>query len=217
MLFMAASKCEILKIRTSGCKKSQSSSDYILRRAAKGREMATVQWDQIVEQYSLIVWRTVTRLVPERADAADCFQRTFIAAWELSQKQSIRHWPALLRRLATARALERRRELARNRVRHCEMPENGVIDRRASDPANDAEATELEGRLRIALADIAPREAEVFCLACLEGLTYRDIGLQLDLTENHVGVLLNRARSQLRSRLIGLVLNPHSPESEDLR
>lgn len=174
-----------------------------------------MEWDQIVEQYSPIVWRTVTRLVPEPADAADCLQRTFISAWELSQKQPIRHWPALLQQLATARALERRRELARNRVRHCEIPSGGVIDRRASDPAGDAEATELEARLRIALGEIASREAEVFCLACLEGMAYRDIGLQMDLSVNHVGVLLNRARSQLRSRLTSFVSNPNSKEAED--
>lgn len=174
-----------------------------------------MKWDQLVEEYSSIVWRTVTRLVPEQTDAADCFQRTFISAWELSQKQSIRHWPGLLQRLATARALERRRELARNRLRHCELPSGGVIDRRATDPACDAEATELGERLRIALGEIAPREAEVFCLACLEGMTYRDIGLHMDVSVNYVGVLLNRARSQLRSRLTGFVANPNSSERED--
>ena len=174
-----------------------------------------MDWEQIVEQHSAIVWRTVTRLVPEQADAADCFQRTFISAWELSQKQSIRHWPALLRRLATARALERRRELARIRGRLCEFPEEGVIDRRASDPACDAEATELEERLRIALTEIAPREAEVFCLACLEEMSYREIAVQMDLSVNHVGVLLNRARSQLRSRLGSFVSNPTTIETED--
>lgn len=177
--------------------------------------MATMEWDQIVEQNSSIVWRTVTRLVPEQADAADCFQRTFISAWELSQKQPIRHWPGLLRRLATARALERRRELARFRVRHGEFPSEGIIDVRANDPACDAEATELEGRLRIALAEIAPREAEVFCLACLEGMAYRDIGLHMDLSVSHVGVLLNRARSHLRSRLTGFVSTSNSHATED--
>lgn len=172
-------------------------------------------WDQIVEQYGPIVWRTVTRLVPEMDEATDCFQRTFISAWELSQKQVIRHWPALLRQLATARALERRRELARNRVRHCEFPSEGLIDRRASDPACNAETTELEARLRIALSEIAPREAEVFCLACLEGMTYRDIGLHMGVSVNHVGVLLHRARSQLRTRLTGFVSTPISNETED--
>ena len=174
-----------------------------------------MDWEHIVEQHGSIVWRTVIRLVPETGDAADCFQRTFISAWELSQKQPIRHWPALLRRLATARALERCRELTRNRVRNCELPEEGVIDRRSSDPARDAEATELDERLRIELADLAPREAEVFCLACLEGISYRDIASQMDLSVNHVGVLLNRARSQLRSKLESFVSNLNTIEKED--
>ena len=173
-----------------------------------------LEWDQIVAQHSAIVWRTVTRLVPEQADAADCFQRTFISAWELSQRQQIRHWSALLRQLATSRALERRRELARNRGRFGEFPSDGVVDPRADDPACHAEAAELEVRLRNALAEIGSREAEVFCLACLEGMSYREIGLHMEVTVNHVGVLLNRARSQLRSRLAGVVLNPNSTEAE---
>lgn len=107
-----------------------------------------LEWDQIVEQHSEMVWRTVTRLVPEQAEAADCFPRTFISAWEFSRKQQIRHWPALLRQLATSRALERRRALGCNRGRHGEFPSEGVIDWRANDPASDAEAMELENHLR---------------------------------------------------------------------
>ena len=90
-----------------------------------------------------------------------------------------------------------------------------MIDRRSSDPACDAETTELEERLRIALADITPREAEVFCLACLDGMAYREFALQMDLSVNHVGVLLSRARSQLRSRLGSFVSNPNMIETED--
>lgn len=141
-----------------------------------------LKWDQIVEQHSAIVWRTVTRLVPEQAEAADCFQRTFISAWVLSQAEEIRHWPALLRQLATARALERRRELARNRVRLCEFPSEGVIDRKANEPVCNAQTTELEACLRLALAEIGPREAEVFCLACLEGMSYREIGSHMEVS-----------------------------------
>jgi RNA polymerase sigma-70 factor, ECF subfamily len=174
-----------------------------------------MDWNHVLEEYSSIVWRTISRLVPETADASDCFQATFISAWQLSRKESIRNWPALLRRLATARALERCRELARNRVRQAEFPDEGVIDKRLSDPADSSETFELQELLRIALADIEPREAEVFCLACLEGLTYREIGRQLGLTVNHVGVLLNRARSQLRPRL-GSFVPPANVNAKEL-
>jgi RNA polymerase sigma factor (sigma-70 family) len=59
----------------------------------------------------------------------------------------------------------------------------------------------MEEVLRIALAELDLREAQIFCLACLEKLSYREIALQLDLTVNHVGVLLHRARTGLQSRL----------------
>ena len=55
--------------------------------------------------------------------------------------------------------------------------------------------------LREVLADLDARQAQVFCLACLDGLSYQEIAEQLGVTVNHVGVLLNRARATLRERL----------------
>jgi len=163
-----------------------------------------MDWPAIVEHYRSIVWLTIHRLVPEPEDAAECFQATFLAAWQVSQKQTIRNWSALLRRLATARALERCRVLARNRARHAEFPAEEVVERRLCDPASQAETTELESLLRTALAELPPQEAEVFCLACLDELTYREIGALLALSVNHVGVLLHRARVQLRLKFRSL-------------
>lgn len=60
---------------------------------------------------------------------------------------------------------------------------------------------ELAEHLRKALSTLDPRQAQVFCLACLEELSYREIAEQLDVTVNHVGVLLSRARSSLQKRL----------------
>jgi RNA polymerase sigma factor (sigma-70 family) len=175
----------------------------------------TLDWQQIVEQHGPTVWRTIDRLLPDAADAADCFQRTFLSAWEFSQEHQVQCWPALLTRFATARALERCRELARQRQRLCAISITDVIDPQSGDPLVAAEATELEECLRIALSEIDPLEAEVFCLARLENLSYRDVGSQLGVTPNHVGVLLNRARSQLRARLRCFVSNPDDPTKED--
>lgn len=174
-----------------------------------------MDWNDAVKQYSAIVWKTIHRLAPESSDAADCFQATFLSAWQISQKQPIRNWPALLRHLATSRALERCRELARRRARHADLPIEGVIDPRSNDPAANVATSELEDVLRAALVEIDPREAEVFCLACLDELTYREIGSQLGLTVNHVGVLLNRARARLRSRLRSYAPTPVTNAKEN--
>ncbi|HEV2948238.1 MAG TPA: sigma factor [Gemmataceae bacterium] len=67
-------------------------------------------WSQIVEQHGPAVWRTAVRLLRNEADAADCFQRTFVSALEFSRKQTVRNWPALLKQFVTARAIERLRQ-----------------------------------------------------------------------------------------------------------
>ena len=76
-----------------------------------------VDWSQIVQQHGRLVWTTVYRLVRHDADAADCFQRTFLSALVLSRTQTVRSWPGLLQRLGTARALEALRQRVRQAQR----------------------------------------------------------------------------------------------------
>ena len=57
--------------------------------------------------------------------------------------------------------------------------------------------------MRQALAKLPGQEAEIFCMKCLDDLSYRDIGRQLGLKTSAVGVLLHRARSRLREMLAG--------------
>jgi len=162
-----------------------------------------VDWSQIVRQHGPLVWTTVYRLLRHDADAADCFQRTFLAALVLSRTQPVRNWPGLLRRLGTARALE----ALRQRLRHARRLRPLLAEETASSgtppPDRAAADSELGDHLREALAHLDERQAQVFCLACLDGLSYAEIADQLGLTVSHVGVLLNRARCQLRERLRG--------------
>jgi RNA polymerase sigma-70 factor (ECF subfamily) len=158
-------------------------------------------WSQIVQQHGPMVWRTAHRLVNNKTDAADCFQRAFVSALKLEGTQSVRNWPALLKRLATARALECLRQRRRESARRTALPEAAAIDRKTIGPLQAAQATELGQHLREALSDLDGQHAQVFCLACLEGFSYQEIAEQLGIKVNHVGVLLHRARSSLQGRL----------------
>jgi RNA polymerase sigma-70 factor (ECF subfamily) len=158
-------------------------------------------WNAVVREHGPIVWRVAYRLLGNEADAADCFQRSFVSALGSSQLASVRDWPALLRRVATARALEQLRDRYRRKVRAGALPEFPVLDDHAADPLDAAAGEELAGRLREALTRIDPRQAEVFCLASLESWSYPEISAELGVTTNHVGVLLSRARAALREEL----------------
>src|SRR6185312_10944425 len=107
-------------------------------------------------------------------DTADCFQRAFSSAVEFSKP--VMNWPGLLRRLATARALEELRSRKHSAARFAALPGSPSADDRAADPFEGATAGELADRLRHALVEIEPLQAELFCLACLEGQSYRDAG-----------------------------------------
>jgi RNA polymerase sigma-70 factor (ECF subfamily) len=67
----------------------------------------------------------------------------------------------------------------------------------------------LADRLREALAEIDPKQAQALCLACLEGHSYQEIADQLSMPVNSVGVLVNRGRLALRERL-----RPSTPAAE---
>jgi len=158
-------------------------------------------WSDIVAQHGYLVWRIAFRLLHREADALDCFQRTFVSALALARSEEIHSWPAVLVRLATARALEQLRQRCRETSRLTTLPAQPVVDDKARDPLDDAAAGELAEKLRQALTTIDQQQAEVFCLACLEDWSYQDIASRLGITVNHVGVLLNRARAALRDRL----------------
>ena len=169
-------------------------------------------WSRIVHQHGPMVWKTVYRLLHHEADAADCFQNAFVAALKLARREAVGNWPALLKRVATASALERLRQRYREAGRLGRLPDCPGVDGKAAGPEQAAEQRELAGHLCDALAELDARQAQVFCLACLEGLSYREIADQIGVTVNHVGVLLNRARKTLRERL-----RAHAPAQEEER
>lgn len=158
-------------------------------------------WTNIVEQYGVVVWATACRLLGNSADASDCFQETFLEAIKISRIEPVRNWSALLRHLATARSLDRLRVRYRERERARTAVDPDTVIGRGSTPVEEAEAGELAQRLRVALAQLPPQQAEVFCLACVDELTYREIGARLNVTTSAVGVLLHRARQRLRELL----------------
>ena len=52
----------------------------------------------------------------------------------------------------------------------------------------------MSARLRSALTHLPPKQADVFCLHCLEGFSYREVAEQLDESVENIGVLLHAWR-----------------------
>jgi RNA polymerase sigma-70 factor (ECF subfamily) len=168
-------------------------------------------WPKIVTRHKAVVWQTAYRLLGNHADAADCLQETFVAAMEVSRKQRVRNWAGLLQQLATRRALDRLRQRKRRADRHDDLADWSTVACSNPGPAQDAEEAELAAMLRRALAQLPAQQAEVFSLRQLNELSYREIGEQLGIEVNEVGVLLHRARTRLKV-LLGSALGEDKGE-----
>src|SRR5262245_45525891 len=110
-----------------------------------------IDWNAIVREYGPLVWRAAYRLLGQEADAADCFQRTFLAAVEKAGAEPVHNWAGFLKRLTTARALEQLRSRYRAASRSAALPDELPIDPSAADPLDCAAGWELAAALRVAL------------------------------------------------------------------
>jgi len=168
--------------------------------------LQVLDWQVIVEKHGQVVWQTAYRLLGNHADAADCFQETFLAALQVAQRQRVRSFPALLTRLATTRAIDRLRQRARQLRCHAELdpakrlPECDIPSDNPG-PAKQAQVQELACQLREAIAQLPPPEAKAFCLRYLDDMSYRRIAKELDIKTGTAGVLLHRAKAKLRHSL----------------
>ena len=139
-------------------------------------------------------------MLGNHADALDCYQESFLDALKVVRREAVRDWPALLRRLATARALDLLRDRYRRASRSRPLAKESLVVSPQPGPRQLAEADDLLERLRAELAELPDRQADVFCLVALEGMSYRQVADRLKLDTSAVGMLLSRARKRLRKR-----------------
>jgi RNA polymerase sigma-70 factor (ECF subfamily) len=158
-----------------------------------------IDWQAIIEEHGPAVWQTAHRLLGNHEDAADCFQETFVSALAVSRRQRVRNFSALLTRLATARAIDQlRRRFRQSGCGRSTDDASAVEEHKAPCPAEQVQQRELADRVRQVLHQLPAREAQVFCLRYMNGMSYQEIAGALGISTNAAGVVLHRARARLR-------------------
>ena len=157
-----------------------------------------IDWQVIIEEHGPAVWKTAYRLLGNEADAADCFQETLVSALGISRRQPVRNFPALLTRLATARAIDQLRRRFRRSNCSSSPKDNGTVQSESPCPAQEVQRRESAARIRQLLCQLPQLEAQAFCLRYLDDMSYRQIACELGISTNAAGVLLHRAKTKLR-------------------
>jgi RNA polymerase sigma-70 factor (ECF subfamily) len=144
-----------------------------LRRVAAIYEADLARREDLFQDVCLALWQALPRF------RGDCSERTF--AFRIAHNRGLSHgWRAR----GTPATLEEAGEIPDTR----KDPESELCDR------------DRRERLREAVRLLPPVARQVVALS-LEGLSHREIGEVLGLTENNVAVRLTRARKLLRQIL----------------
>lgn len=169
-------------------------------------------WEELCRVHGPMVWATVFRLLNDHAAALDCYQEVFLEAFQKTRGRKVDDWPSLLRWYSVHRSIDHLRQ--RKRAALLGTAAGDSVERIACHDltSHDAQLNELMGRLREELAKLPVRQATAFWIRCVEERSYAEIAEQMKTKPNEVGVLIHRARQQLRESLSDLKPSPFNKE-----
>ena len=153
-----------------------------------------------LSEHQGLLLRVVRSFAAGAADQEDLLQEILLQAWiSLPGFRGDSKETTWLYRLAFNTAMVWQRKEQRRRVKHEAF--SSMIEREAATP--DGGVDELIERLYAAIRALPKLEASL-ALMLLDGLSHREMGDVLGISENHVGVRLHRIRKQLAEQLKGL-------------
>jgi len=145
-----------------------------------------------------LVFRTAYRITGNAGDAEDALQTVFLRLLRRGRNADpLENLESYLRRAAINAALDVVR--ARQSDQTVPLPEESSGQALAA-PVQ-ADISGLRQGLARAMSQLKPRQAEVFALRFLEGLSNREIAQSLGISQVLVAVIVHRTRQQLRREL----------------
>ncbi|HKP71552.1 MAG TPA: sigma-70 family RNA polymerase sigma factor [Pyrinomonadaceae bacterium] len=172
-------------------------------------------FDHLVNERTPDIYALLYRLTEDAEEARDLTQETFLQAFRsiahFRGEADLRTW---LYRIAVNQARNRWRWWKRRRRNvtvsldytdetHESPLAARLVDERADDPEQRALAHERERMLLAALRTIARPYREAVVLRDVEGMSYEEVAVALDISIGTVKSRLSRGRTELRRKLEG--------------
>lgn len=153
-------------------------------------------FDELVNRYHGVLFHATYSITGSTEDAMDATQSAFLNAFEkLHTFDPAGRFFSWVYRIAVNQALN----LVRRRRPVADL--DPALPGAGPDPERAADGAEVNRRLNHALMELEPEQRALVILKHLEGLSYREIGALLEVSEQTVKSRLFSARRRLRSIL----------------
>ncbi len=155
------------------------------------------EFESIFREHSEFVYRTAYRVTGSAEDAEDVMQTVFLKLFRNLPPSDIRRKPrAYLYRAAVNTALN----VVRSRQHQVLTDKSELFESDAPWRQSDRDA-DMHENLRMALAGLKPKAAEIFILRYVHGYSDAEIGELLGTSRGTIAISLFRSRSRLRKSI----------------
>jgi len=172
-----------------------------VRKARTGNQKA---FEKLVVKYQKRIYSTVRRMVLDHDDTNDIVQDTFVKVYthlhRFDEQYPFYPW---LHRIAINTTLNHQKKRSRRKERFATEGdvEFSKVESAGENPMKETLHRELEDRVAEAMERLPFDQRTVFVLRTSEGLSYQEIGEQLNVSVGTVMSRLSRAREKLRDLL----------------
>jgi RNA polymerase sigma-70 factor (ECF subfamily) len=163
-------------------------------------------FETLFDRWSGPLLRYLARMLRDLATAEELVQEAFLRVYRARDRyEPEARFSTWLYRIATNLALNELRRPRQRALWRSAAYDEGEAPLAADAPALDdvVDARRRGEAVWRALAELPEKQRAALCLSALEGLSYAEVAVALEVTEKAVKSLVHRARSTLAARLAG--------------
>ncbi len=146
------------------------------------------------------LYRLALSLLGDQVEAEDVVQDVMLKAWEHREE-----WGSIERPLAWLSQMTKNQALDKMRkMRPDPLPKEGSAQWQHPNLVETPQSTEGLALMQHLISDLPSPLDSIVRLRDIEGLSYREIALELQLSEDQVRVYLHRARTKIKEKYLKL-------------
>ena len=174
----------------------------LLRAAAAGNHAA---FERLVDRHAAGLFRAAISLTRSRDDAEDVMQEAMIGAFrgvkKFNGRSSVKTWLTSILIRQAAKGWHRNRHQRQTLSIHATVRESDSHDVRSLHVGSSSENADRRMDLMAMLKTMSADHQQVIVMREIQGLSYDEIAMALNVPRGTVESRLHRAREQLREKL----------------